>query len=284
MMLKKILCTSLAAMLVGGANAATVFPADIVNAATFNWGSGPNGVYENTPENDDINDQWGEIDLRGAGTVAVTGNFLHNGSGSLEFGANGDAQAKAGVAFYPPHPTGFGPFSEITAASYEWHVEQGLNAPAMRIFLFDGEAHVATLIWLPTNDGGAFEPGSWQAADVLNGYVWQTRGNAAPEYLIPANAPKLFSELQADGNFANLIVRAVEIGFGAGGWGADFVGAADNVVFAGESARVEANFEVAPLVAVAPTPVPTMGEWSLILLSSVLGGLALVRVRRSRKA
>lgn len=287
MMLKKILLSCLTSLLVGGAaSAATVLPADIVDEATFKWSTGGEpGMPDPYGNGNDINHQWGEIDIKNDATVQISDTFPRSGNGSLLFAANGNSNAKAGIAYYPPYPRGFGPFSGIRAASYDWNMLAGRNAPVMRLFLFNGEDHVATLMWSPTtNNPDPLPVNSWQTGHVFEGYVRQTRGNALQQYQFPGDTPRLFTEVQADPAFANLTVRAVEIGFGSGAWGPGFVGAADNVVFRGASASVNSNFEFTPAVAVAPTPVPTMGEWSLILLSSVLGGLALVRVRRSRKA
>ncbi|MDH5856553.1 IPTL-CTERM sorting domain-containing protein [Lampropedia aestuarii] len=286
-MFKKVLFACVAAACVGSASAATVLPADIVSGDTFNWSSG--GVTGDPYGNgNDINNVWGQVGLIGGANVEVTGDFPRSGNGSLKLESNGNAQAKAGVAYYPPYPNGFGPLGSINTASYDWYVQAGSNSPAMRIYLFDNttDTHVATLIWMATNNGVPLTTGAWQPGDVLNGYVWQTKGGVQPEYQIPASTPKLFSEVKKNPAFENLTVRAIEIGFGSGGWGADFVGFADNVQFAGEAASVAANFEFepAPAVAATPTPVPTMSEWALILMSALLGGLALLRVQRSRQA
>lgn len=291
-MWKQVLFSCLSVALWQGAHAATVLPQDIVAEATFNWGSGGSSgdPYGN---GNDYNQQWGVIGTMNGGTVAITGDFPRNGNGSLRFDANGGLNTKAGVAYYPPYPAGFGPLSSVTAASYDWFRASASDVtdrvPAMRIFLFDPDTgtHVATLNWQPQNDAIAVTSDVWVAGDVLGGNVWNSKANSAPLYVIPFSNQRSFAQLQTDSVFGRLQVRAVELGFGSGDLGPNFVGAADNVVFAGSSARVADNFEFsAPMPAVLPmpTPVPSLGEWTLMLLSGLVGGLALCKQRFARRA
>ena len=68
----------------GGASAAIVGAADVVPAATFDWGT-------NGP------DKWGQVGIQGSGAVAVTADFPNqsNGSMRLDLPATSD---KAGLA------------------------------------------------------------------------------------------------------------------------------------------------------------------------------------------
>ncbi|GAB2824669.1 hypothetical protein GCM10027276_29390 [Comamonas piscis] len=357
-MSKKLLITGLvSAMACFGAQAAPVYNLDVVPESTFNWASGPDGVY-NT--GDDLYDKWGQIDLKNNGTASVTGDFAKDGNGSLRLAANGGTSAKAGVAYYPPSSEGFGPLNSITEASFEWLRDSSSAStdapPVMRLFLFNASnTHVGTLIWLGGDNGASASTNSWQVANVISGTVFQIR-SAGP---LP-NTKMTFAQAQASSELGGLTVRAVEVGFGSGGWGTTFLGAADNIKLSGSKASVDANFEVLPTtfqvnvntgpngtsdpaggalqtvnadgvlsinytpaagflidtvtgcggtlsgnvyttaavredctvtasfkaVAVPPTeaakPVPTMSQWALALLSLVLGGCAVISVRRSR--
>ncbi|MBF5004851.1 IPTL-CTERM sorting domain-containing protein [Diaphorobacter caeni] len=223
------------------ASAANVYPADVVAAGPFNWSTGGDGLYNTT---DDFNNQWGQIDLRAGGTAEVTGDYPRSGNGSLKLASNGDASAKAGVAYYPPTQNGFGPLSSITAASFDYMrvADSADNTPIMRLFLFapNTDTHLVTVLWEPSINGVTVTNGTWATADVLNGTVRTTKTNQAAPF------SGSFASLASDPAYQGLIVRAVEIGFGSGGWSGAFVGAADNVVITGSVTSVTSNFEMAP--------------------------------------
>ena len=239
---KALVMGSMALFMAATTHAATVFETQVIPAFPFNWSAGADNTYLTT---DDFNNQWGQIDLRNGGTAAVTADYPRSGNGSLKLAANGGALAKAGVAYYPGTQTGFGALNTISAASFDWMRATGSAAtdasPVMRLFLFDPgtNTHRATLLWMASNDGVAVTDDTWQTTNVLTGRVWDTKAGgtiAAPG--------QLFTAVQALPAYSNLIVRAVEVGFGSGGWGTTFVGAVDNVVLTGGVAAVNDNFEM----------------------------------------
>ncbi|WP_313331266.1 IPTL-CTERM sorting domain-containing protein [Comamonas sp.] len=229
-----------AAALSLGSQAATVLPAAVVPDATFNWSTGADGSYLTS---DDFNNQWGQIGLTRGGSAEVTADYPHIGNGSLKLAANGGVNAKAGVAYYPNSREGFGPLSSITEASFDYMRAEGADTdstPIMRIFVFEPgtDTHVETLLWTPALNGLTVTTGAWASANVSNGVVSAMRNQ------LPYEGP--FSGLATDDRYKDLVVRAVEIGFGSGGWSGAFVGAADNVVFSGSAASLESNFEALP--------------------------------------
>ena len=361
MMLKNSLALSIALSLSSLANSATVLPADVVAGTTFNWSTGADGFYNTA---DDFNAQWGEIGWANGGTATVTADNPKSGDGSLKLASNGSASAKAGIAYYPAGQEGFGTLKSITAASFDWMRAAGSAAtdgsPVMRIFLFTPgtDTHVGTLLWQAANDGLTVTDDTWVTTNVLSGKVWNAKGNGGLPVIPPGTN---FADLQADTTYGPLVVRAVEIGFGTGGWSANYVGAADNVVFTGDKATVTSNFEMSkpqfnvkvtadsngstdqgatqlvdedgalvvtitpkagfevdtvtgcggtlvgnvyttgavtadcevivsfkqaaittPPVATAPQSVPTLGQWGVMLLGSLMAGFAALRLR-SRK-
>lgn len=233
-----IACAAVALSL--GSQAATVLPDAVVPDATFNWSTGADGSYLTS---DDFNNQWGQIGLTRGGSAEVTADYPHLGNGSLKLAANGGVNAKAGVAYYPDSREGFGPLSSITEASFDYMRAEGEDTdstPIMRIFVFEPgtDTHVETLLWTPALNGITVTTGAWASANVSNGVVSAMRNQLPYE--------GSFSGLATDDRYKDLVVRAVEIGFGSGGWSAAFVGAADNVVFRGAAASLESNFEALP--------------------------------------
>ncbi|MEG0921881.1 MAG: IPTL-CTERM sorting domain-containing protein [Comamonas sp.] len=241
---KKFLALSIALALSSWAQATTVVPTDVVAATPFNWASGPDNAYGTS---DDVNNQWGEIGFAASGTAKVTGAYPHGpgNTGSLELASNGGTSAKAGIAYYPPSTEGFGTLSSITAASFDWMRAAGSgSSPVMRLFLFEPNTntHVATLLWAAGNDGIAVVDNVWGTADVLGGKVWNSKPGGSLTAIPSPGRP--FADLKTDAEYGPLVVRAVEIGFGTGGWGPDYKGAADNVLFTGDKASVTADFEM----------------------------------------
>lgn len=240
---KLVLAGSLALALASfSSQAAEVFDTAVVPAVPFNWASGADDTYGTS---DDMYAQWGQIDLKNGATVTVTGDFAKDGNGSMRLASNGGTGTKGGAAYYPETAAGFGALKSITAASFEWLRATGSDAtdgsPVMRLFLFNASnAHTATLIWQGGPNGAATTNDAWQTADVFGGTVSQTRG-AGPLY----NVEMTFAAAQLDPQLADLVVRAVEVGFGSGGWGPNFVGAVDNVKLTGGVSAVDANFELA---------------------------------------
>lgn len=260
-------------------HAAKVYADQVVAETTFNWSTGGDGVYHT---GDDVNNQWGQIEQLDSGTAAITADFPQNGNGSLRLASNGGASSKGGVAYYPPGLTGFGPLSSITAASFEYKRDSASAnpAPVMRLFLFNPgtDTHVATLVWTSGLNGvtDAATDAAWQTADVLGGTVIQLK-SGGPFY----NQSMTFAAAKQAAELQGLIVRAVEVGFGRGGWNGDFVSGADTVLLTGSAASVSANFE-----ATRPPPpegvasVPTLSEWGMVVTGLLLAGAAAARVRR----
>lgn len=264
-------------------HAATVLPANVVPEATFNWSVGADNIV-NTP--DDRKSAWGQVELTGSPTVAVTGTFPQSGNGSLELKSSGTT-SKGGLAYYPPG-TGFGPLSGLTAVSYDWlrsatSAGQPDAAPLLRLFLstgaYDGTNHVATLVYLPGSNGATGLGNSntaWHSTNVMAGpQVWQSR-SAGPG----GQQTKSFADFATDPDYADLIVFAVEAGFGSG-YSAEFVGAIDNVNVTSSAASVAANFEASAPQAAGPVSVPTLGLTGLLGLSAVVAGIGALRRRRT---
>ncbi len=245
---RKCIYAAVAAALfsVGNAQSAVVLDSEIVPQSDFNWSTGPDGNYGS---GDDHNDVWGQTDLISGGNAAITADYPHNGNGSLVLSANGAASTKAGVAYYPPSPDGFGPLSSITAASFDWMRASGSaptdESPAMRILLFTPgtDVHVTTLYWAASNDGITMVDDTWVTTDVLQGQVWVPTSTGVPA--LPRANRKTLASLQTDAAFKDLVVRGVEVGYGRSTeWGPSFVGAVDNVKFTAASASVDSNFEM----------------------------------------
>ena len=287
----------------------TVYAPELVQMAPFNYSTGADGLYITA---DDKTNQWGQLELMNSGTAAITTQFPKNGDGSLVLTTGGNGvDAKAGVGYYPNTRNGFGTLSSITAASFQFMraaTAGGLNpAPVMRLYLFvpGTDVHVATLMWVSGDNGVApiATDAAWQTANVSAGGFQQTK-NTPPRPVVPgvppagtvpgitdpgfpgnvqyfaSTTPVSLATLQSNLAFGNLIVRAVEVGIGRGGWTTDFVGAVDSVVLSGGSASVNANFEVARPAAVA---VPTLGEMGIAFTGLLLAGAAAVGVRRRQR-
>lgn len=272
-----LISSALALAMVPVAHSANVYPANLVAEGAFNWSTGTDGFYLT---GDDYRNQWGVVGSMSGGTAAITTDSARNGDGSLRLAANGGTSAKIGVAYYPGTQQGFGPLSSITAASFDWLRATGSApgdaGPLMRLYLFTpgSDTHVATLVWTTTGNGITPADDNWDTANVMAGQVVQLK-NPGPQY----NIPMSFAAAQTHVDFKDLIVRAVEVGFGRGGWSPAFVGAVDQVILRGSSASVSANFEVAPPP--PPTAVPTMGLEGLLGMSAALGAAAWFR-RRTR--
>jgi len=129
---------ALAATLLGGTaatHAANIYPANIQPPASFNWSFGPDNLFGTA---DDMNLQWGQIDILAGGAVGISGVQPRNGNGSLEVSGT-SAASKAGVAYYPgpnstplpPPGPGFGQLKDLTAASYEWYAPAGQTRAAL---------------------------------------------------------------------------------------------------------------------------------------------------------
>lgn len=230
------------------AHATTVLDTQLVPIDDFKWAAGSDGVYEN---DDDIYNQWGVVGPNSErGTATITANHpWAAGNGSLELSANGVIDSKIGAAYYPATNAGFGPLKNLTAASFDWK-RVGGSAPGdgglvMRLMLFNAsKVHVATLLWDPKYNSTPVQDDIWVHSDVFAGNVYNSnKTNSPPELELNAPGRKL-TELQADPNFAELTVRAVEVGYGSRGWGPTFVGAVDNVIVEGAAATVTADFEM----------------------------------------
>lgn len=293
----KFLVTACAASLLfaASAQAQTASPtkfyaADVVSVSAFNWGSGADAVYDTS---DDVLNTWGQIGLSTDVTVGITNAYPHTASGdegSLQLQSNGNANGKGGLAYYPAG--GFGKFSELTGASFDYLVaSSGDPAPVMRLFLFDETltsgatatpwgTHVATLIWTSGTNGITVPQGTWQTANVFSGKVWQSK-NGGPQY---SQTPIDFADAQSHADFQNLTVRAVEVGYGSGGWSAQYNAAVDNVVLRSSNPAttpINVNFEVTkPSSPVQP--VPTTSHWGLMLLATLSAALGVRGARRRR--
>lgn len=273
-----VFASALALALASAAHGANVYPVNLVAEGDFKWASGPDAAYGTA---DDVYNQWGVVGTSSGGTAQITTDFARDGDGSLRLASNGGSNAKAGVAYYPPTAQGFGPFGSISVASFDWlraaGSASGDSGPLMRLYLFDStNTHRATLAWTTSANSLVPVDDAWQTANVMAGQVFQTRG-AGPQY----NVVMSFADAQAHVDFRDLIVRAVEVGFGSGGWGPDFVGAVDQVRLTGSVATVNSNFEMVKPPAPPPTAVPTMGLEGLLGMSAALGVAAWFR-RRTR--
>ena len=281
---KTLSITTLTVLLSGMAatHAATVLPANVVPEATFNWSVGPDNTV-NTP--DDKKNAWGQVELTGSPTVAVTSTFPQSGNGSLELHSSGTT-SKGGLAYYPPG-AGFGLLKNLSAVSYDWlrsatSAGQPDAAPLLRLFLstgnYNGANHVATLVYLPASNGATGLGNSdtaWYSTDVMAGaQIWQSRG-AGPG----GQQTKSFADFVADPAYADLTVFAVEAGFGSG-YSAEFVGAIDNVTVTGSAASVAANFEASAPQAAGPVSVPTLSLTGLLGLGAIVAGIGALRRRR----
>lgn len=262
-------------------HAATVYADQLITEATFNWSTGADGNYNS---GDDFNNQWGQVEQLASGTATITADFPQNGNGSLRLASNGGTNAKGGVAYYPPGQTGFGALSTISAASFEYKRDSASAnpSPVMRLYLFNpnSDTHVATLVWTSDLNGiaNATTDATWQTADVSGGTVVQLK-SGGPLY----NQEMTFADAKAAPELQDLVVRAVEVGFGRGGWNGDFVSGADTVVLTGGAASVSANFEATrPVPPAGVASVPTLSEWGMVVTGLLLAGAAAASVRRRR--
>lgn len=251
-MKRKILAACVMAAMSTTASAEVVYASQVVPQSEFNWSIG-------LPGTGPLLAQWGQVGLGGGGQAAITGDHMYpaSGTGSLLLTSTQGNAGKAGIAYYAPTKDGFGPLSSITDARFKWLRASSSAptdaAPLMRLYLFDmtkpvNTQHVATLAWTDSANGGDPTVDQWVEANVSAGTVFQSRSSG------PLPFQNLsFSEARNRDELKNLVVMAVEVGFGSGGWGPTFKGAVDDVFVKGASHEVAADFEMEDFIVAMTT-------------------------------
>lgn len=251
-----------------------------------------------------VTDSWFRTNVRSGGTTGITADYPRDTNGSAYFyGIFTDTTGNDKADWKYESSTGYGPLSQLTSVTYDWYRDSSSTVPAhyhpaIRIMLRDAEDPsirrklVFELAYNPAVTPVTTDAWVTQMVDD-NAHVWNV--DAAPyKTLATCKAATLPNTEGVDINSANFcwgvlgtdIVMGIEVGIGS--WwataeGQFFKGAADDVKLVMDGQEVlNANFELpAPPVA-APVSVPTMSEFGLVALGTLLAGSAFVRRRRRK--
>lgn len=207
--------------------------------------------------------QWGPINVRNGGSVALTCDNPRNGDGSIAFGSP-SGNAKADFANYWGVVAGR-TLGNLSAFSYEWYRDSSstnpaVQVPALRLSYLTQAGESGYLIYEPVyNDypGGA-PTNSWTSSNAFVGNFWMRAfgpGRTIDDYNISlaewiANADEEGSPIDDDQDgdvphvlSANTIITGVEVGVGSG-WNGVFTGHADTIRIAfGAGDDTTWNFE-----------------------------------------